>query len=87
MSTSKNAPPPTVKHPNNLSDDVMVYGSQAAGIMAMALTWDEGLLQAFVSGCQGMVIGTLLLAMGLTLIGQTPAVFKRIRDGEPLDYD
>ena len=63
----------------------MVYGGQVAGVMAMVLTWDEGLLQAFVAGCQGMVMGTFLLALGLVLIGRPPAVFIRIRNGEPLD--
>jgi hypothetical protein len=89
MSTSKNtqATATAVKHPNNLSDYAMVYGGQVAGTLAMVLTWDDGLLQAFVAGCQGMVMGTILLAVGLTLIGQAPAVFKRIRNGEPLDCE
>jgi hypothetical protein len=81
----KNKKPVSTHHPNNFSDYAMVYGGQISGVIAMVLTWDEGLLQAFVAGCQGMIMGTFLMALGLFLIGHSPAVFKRIWNGEPLD--
>jgi hypothetical protein len=63
----------------------MVYGSQVAGAMAFALNWDEGLLLAIVAGCEGLIMASFMLVLGLTMTGQPPAVFKRIWNGEPLD--
>lgn len=73
--------------PINLSDYAMVYGGQASGVVAAWAHFEasDGLLQIIVPGCQGMIMGTILLLVCLCLIGQPPAIVARIKNGEPID--
>jgi len=71
--------------PINFSDYALVYGSQVCGLLAGVLTWEEGLLKAFIAACNGLLMGTFLLLIGLLIIRQPPALLNRVLQGEPID--
>lgn len=73
--------------PINFSDYAFVYGGQASGVVAALARFfaDDNLLQIIVAGCQGMLLGSILLLVLLVLIRKPPAIIARIRNGEPID--
>lgn len=71
--------------PTNFSDDALVYGSEACGLLAGYLSWGDGLVFAFVAACQGLILGAVLLFVGLMLVRQPPGIFYRLKNGEPID--
>lgn len=71
--------------PINFSDYALVYGSQVCGLIAGLLKWEEGLLEAFIASCNGLLMGTVLLLVGLIIIRQPPALLNRVINGEPID--
>lgn len=77
----KNKPSSAINH----SDYALMYGSYACAALGGYMKYDDGLADAFIGACNGMVMGAILITVGLHMIGKPPGFWYRLVRGERLD--